>query len=74
VIQSFADSATEDIYNGRSTKAARKLLPLVLHAVARRKLDALNAAESLQDLLAPPGNRLEGLKADRRGPAQHPGQ
>ena len=67
MIQSFADSATEDIYNGRSTKAARKLLPLALHAVARRKLDALDAAESLQDLLVPPGNRLEALKADRRG-------
>ena len=67
MIQSFADPATQDIYNGRSTKAARKHLPSQLHAVARRKLDALDAAETLQDLRVPPGNRLEGLKADREG-------
>ena len=65
MIQSFADQATEDIYNGRVTKAARKGLPLQLHALARRKLDALDAAEALQDLRVPPGNRLEGLKRDR---------
>lgn len=34
---------------------------------ARRKLDQLAAAIELRDLLAPPGNRLEALKADRLG-------
>lgn len=29
--------------------------------VAQRKLDQLNQAEELQDLRAPPGNRLEPL-------------
>ena len=34
---------------------------------ALRKLDALNAAASLSDLRAVPGNRLEALKHDRKG-------
>ncbi len=33
--------------------------------VARRKLDYLDAAATLDDLVAPPGNRLEKLKGDR---------
>lgn len=32
-----------------------------------RKLVAVNAAEALEDLLVPPGNRLEKLKGDRSG-------
>ena len=35
--------------------------------VAARKLDMLSAAVALDDLRLPPGNRLEALKADRRG-------
>jgi proteic killer suppression protein len=35
--------------------------------VARRKLDAVNAAAALGDLKVPPGNRLEALKGARRG-------
>lgn len=34
---------------------------------ARRKLEILDAAQDLKDLLAPPGNRLESLKGDRMG-------
>ena len=34
---------------------------------ALRRLDALNAASSLADLRALPGNRLEALKGDRKG-------
>jgi proteic killer suppression protein len=67
VIRSFADAGTEDVFNGRSTKAARKAVPGSLIAVARRKLDALNAAQRLEDLRVPPGNRLEALKGDRAG-------
>jgi hypothetical protein len=33
---------------------------------ALRKLDALNAARTLNDLAATPGNRLEGLKGNRK--------
>lgn len=32
-----------------------------------RKLDMLNAAHVLDDLKAPPGNRLEALKGDLAG-------
>ena len=41
----FRDRGTEDVANGRSTKAARATLPLNLLAVAIRKLDALNFAQ-----------------------------
>lgn len=34
---------------------------------ARRKLLYLSQARSLQDLLVPPGNRLDSLKGDRKG-------
>ena len=67
MIRSFADSGTEDVYDGRNTKAARRACPVDLWAVAARKLDQLDSAESLDDLRVPPGNRLEALTADRRG-------
>ena len=35
--------------------------------MALRKLDMLDAATRLSDLRAPPGNRLEALKGNRRG-------
>jgi proteic killer suppression protein len=52
---------------GLDTKAARRSCPDSLWEVARRKLDQLNQAAELRDLRAPPGNRLEKLKGDRRG-------
>ena len=67
MILSFRDQATEDIFNGQDTKRARRACPSILWAVARRKLDQLNAAVALKDLEAPPANRLEALKGDRRG-------
>jgi plasmid maintenance system killer protein len=33
----------------------------------RDKLDQIESAASLEDLRAPPGNRLERLRGDRRG-------
>jgi proteic killer suppression protein len=38
-----------------------------MQAVAIRKPVMLQYAETLHDLLVPPGNRLEALKADRFG-------
>jgi proteic killer suppression protein len=35
--------------------------------VARRKLEWLDSAASLEDLRSPPANRLEALKKDRAG-------
>jgi proteic killer suppression protein len=67
MIRSFADEGSEDVFNGRRTKAARKTCPETLWAIARRKLDALDYAVRLDDLRVPPGNRLEALKGDRKG-------
>ena len=60
MIASFGDAATEDVFNGRNTKAARAI-PKDLWKVAARKLSALDYAKDLGDL-ASPGNNLEKLK------------
>ena len=67
VIRSFFDDGTEDIFNGRNTKAARRTCPSSLWRVAARKLEQLDSSESVDDLRAPPGNRLEALSGDRTG-------
>lgn len=67
MIESFADKATEDIFNGENTTAARKRLPRDLWNVAFRKLDQIDSAVTLDDLKVPPGNRLEALKGKRSG-------
>lgn len=66
MIQSFQDKATADIFNGVSSKDARKVA-FSVGSIAVRKLDMLHAAASLRDLGAPPGNRLESLKGRLRG-------
>jgi proteic killer suppression protein len=38
-----------------------------LQRTALRKLTMLDAAEVLDDLRVPPGNKLEALKGDRKG-------
>ena len=38
-----------------------------IESVARRKLELLDWAGTLDDLRVPPGNRLEALKRDRAG-------
>ncbi|MCA6121771.1 type II toxin-antitoxin system RelE/ParE family toxin [Bradyrhizobium sp. WSM 1704] len=43
----------------------KRALPTI--KVARRKLQYLHAAVTLQDLRSPPGNQLEALKGDRKG-------
>lgn len=62
MIVDFLDQATKDIFDGTNSRAARGLLPRGLHSLAARKLDLLNAAARLEDLLVPPGNRLEKLR------------
>ena len=66
MILNFLDRATEELFNGSDTKTARAL-PRSIWKVAQRKLDILNAAHEVQDLKAPPGNRLEMLKGDWKG-------
>ncbi|MBI2319485.1 MAG: type II toxin-antitoxin system RelE/ParE family toxin, partial [Betaproteobacteria bacterium] len=38
-----------------------------ISAVAERKLQQIDSAATLEALRVPPGNRLEALKAERRG-------
>jgi len=66
MILDFADEATEDIFHGEQTKAARRCLPAELWTAAQRKLDRLNRAREPRYLADPPGNRLEALKATTR--------
>lgn len=61
MIKSFADKETEKIF-GR--EFSRKL-PNDIQKPARRKLEVLDAAESINDLRIPPSNRLEKLKGNR---------
>lgn len=63
MIKSFASAETEKIFHG---KVSRKL-PHDIQKTARRKLLFLQDAEDLQDLPAPPYNRLEKLSGDREG-------
>jgi len=63
VLRSFADKETERIWHRRRSHA---LGPTVQRA-ALRKLAILDAAEVLDDLRVPPGNRLEKLRGSRSG-------
>jgi proteic killer suppression protein len=67
MIKSFANQGTIDIALGKTSKAARQLLPKQLHAVARRKLARIDFATQIDDLKVPPGNRLEKLSGNRSG-------
>ena len=67
MIKSFKNKATEDIFNGKVTKVARKTCPETLWKIAYRKLDRLDSVLSLDELRVPPGNRLETLSGDRKG-------
>jgi toxin HigB-1 len=61
VIESFTSDETKKIFLGNiSTR-----LPKDIQRTARRKLIYLDDAEDLEDLLAPPSNRLEKLKGNR---------
>lgn len=63
MILSFGDAATEDLYRGRKTARLRSY-PQDILPISRRKLDMVDAAVLLDDLKAPPGNRLEKLRGD----------
>ena len=67
MIRSFKNKATEDIFNGINSKAARNTCPQSLWRIAFRKFDQLDSVEILDDLRIPPGNRLESLIGSREG-------
>jgi len=63
VLRSFADKDTERVWRRERSKR----LDQNAQRAALRKLLILDAAEILDDLKVPPGNRLEKLHGDRAG-------
>ncbi len=63
MIKNIKGKTTQDVFDGENSKAARQL-PKELHDRARDLLDALNAISRVDDLKAPPSNRLHKLKGD----------
>ena len=61
MIKSFASKETEKLFN----RQVSTQLPQDIHRIARKKLEILHAAESIQDMRVPPSNRLEKLSGDR---------
>jgi len=66
MIQSFKNQGTEDVFNGKNSKNARKVCPRKLWKVACRKLDQLDSIVDLKELNIPPGNKFEMLSGDRK--------
>jgi len=62
VIKSFRCKDAERLFNDQASRRFRSI-----ERVARRKLEIIAAAERLEDLRVPPGNRLEALRGDRKG-------
>ena len=59
MIRSFGDKWTEALFRDEFVRRFQGIA-----RPAKRKLEALNAASRLEDLLVPPSNRLEKLKGD----------
>lgn len=62
MILSYRDKRTRDFAAGKRVKAFSGI-----ERPARLKLDRLEAAVSVRDLAALPGNRFEALVGDRKG-------
>jgi toxin HigB-1 len=62
VIRSFRCAETERLHQRQPSRRFR-----AIEQVARRKLRQLDSSTELRDLAAPPGNRLEALRGDRKG-------
>ena len=62
MIQSFRRKDTQELFEGKKPKRFRAFA-----TIAERKLAQLDAAQTIEFLRAPPGDRLEALKGDRKG-------
>lgn len=62
MILSYRDRRTRDFASGERVRAFEGI-----ERQGRLKLDRLEAAASLKDLAALPGNRFEALRGDRAG-------
>jgi len=58
MIRSFDDKETKRVWDGKRSRQ----LPSDVQKMSRRKLRTLDAAERLDELATPRGNRLEQLK------------
>ena len=63
VIRSYRNNATEQIANGRFVRG----LPHDIQTRAKMRLDRVDVASELRDLLLPRSHRLEALSGDRKG-------
>lgn len=63
MIKSFRNAAAEAAWARRFVKG----VPNDIIRVAHRKLTQIHNARTLDDLRAPPGNRLEALAGNRKG-------
>ena len=63
MIRSFGSKDTERIWHEQYVKRVDR----TVQRAALRKLELLHAANDVEDLRIPPGNRLERLVGDRRG-------
>jgi proteic killer suppression protein len=61
VIRSFGDKRTEALFHDEFVRQFQGIA-----RPAKRKLEAVNAASRLEDLMVPPSNRLEKLKGELR--------
>ena len=61
-IRSFRCKDTQALFDRRPSRRWRNI-----EQVARRKLELLHAATTIDFLRMPPGNRLEALRGDRQG-------
>ncbi len=62
MIRTFRSRQTKKLFDDRFVSRFQ-----AFHRAARKKLEMLNAATSLEDLGLIPGNRLEALRGDREG-------
>jgi toxin HigB-1 len=62
MIRSFADEDTEQVFHHRHSRRYS-----AIERVAFRKLRQIHSVSTAEELYAPPANRLERLKGDRKG-------
>jgi len=67
MIRSFKGKFAAAIAKAEKGDKAPKGFPGDVMNAAIRKLSIIDAAETMDDLRVPPGNRLEALKGDREG-------
>ena len=62
MIRSFGDKQAEALFDDRFVPEFQRIARR-----AKRKLEAISAANSINDLAVPPSNRLEKLRGDLEG-------